>query len=995
MMWIAATLLVLFAGARARGAVAKIELPNSSLSFAIDPDTGMVAAAEPANDIVRFYPKIGSDQVADGAVGVKVSKGPLSVVHKKFGKDSFFLVLCDAGQEEVIDAKTLKVLKAITLTGSSPFNQLVSENPEDPYVYVLMRHRDSNDQNSGVRVVDLRVQKDIGSVPLWGGLGGATADGAFSPDGHKAYTTSAGMTPSGLSVVSVAWSDIGKLPQTSQVYFQNASITGYVPDPFGQTVATGTGIYSADMKTNLQVLPGSTVCFLPNRPLLVAISGRRARGGGGFIERETAPETLIMISTNSYHTVGEATVEGKPPEAGPVGGSIIDLSGGSFFYKQQFLADSKNDMLIVCDEHKFQVVPIADFDPPKEPFLFATVEGRRQLAVGKAATLSVKAMDSSAKLELVDAPKGMALQGNTLSWTPGDGDVGEVSASIRLSKGELEKRQDLTLRVSREAITLPFIPDTLDVSADGSTAVVATAPRVEPYNRDTGPKESRIAIVDLKTGKVLTDRTLLTAVASVRLDEKHVYTTMRDSDAFYVLSREGLSDEKRIFTNGKTTAVYPVGNRVAAVSEMGAVAVYDTTDFSVVHSPASNSGMAKDPNRIFRVPVQVQQTPDGLEINGIYMDRTLEKVLAIARTDQLKAIAPMGETLPQTQSRSLPAEVSRWGVAVDFDGTIKRANGDVAGQFGSHAATVLGDRPMVASVLMEEHAAGGGGLMQARLVRGSIAFRDLLSGTVQESLHVFDQPVTQASNGPLNGAPPQTACARDGKVMMLAGDQLFIVEAPHEDSMKFPEPLQIPGDQGAVVLSSNKPTTVRFRTTGGSGPVEYSLAHEIEGLDLAKDGTLTVKPGMWMEQAIGALAIAARNGVLTQNRIANMSNTIDLEDYRKTTGAVFLGLTGHEAAGIPAAVSITVLARDQNQQTTSADRVLLLDVPADQVEAKMKEILATVPPLGSQTLPQRAGRGTPSGGQDQAARVDALEKRVDALEAKIDLLTKLLSEKNK
>jgi hypothetical protein len=197
-------------------------------------------------------------------------------------------------------------------------------------------------------------------------------------------------------------------------------------------------------------------------------------------------------------------------------------------------------------------------------------------------------------------------------------------------------------------------------------------------------------------------------------------------------------------------------------------------------------------------------------------------------------------------------------------------------------------------------------------------------------------------------------------------------------------------DQGVIVLDPDKPATVRFTTLGGAGGVEYALAREVKGLEIDKTGLLTIHPDAFTTAAIDAIISGSQEAHINP-MTGEIVRAVDLAAYQKTAGATFKALTGRDPRGVPVALSLRVSARDKDLQAATADRVVLMEIPVEAVDAKVK---AGQRPGTPETMPTSMGRG-PSAAPDPSARIDALEKRIDALEAKIDLLTKMLGEKNK
>ena len=77
---------------------------------------------------------------------------------------------------------------------------------------------------------------------------------------------------------------------------------------------------------------------------------------------------------------------------------------------------------------------------PDEVFLAVRVDGPSELAVGRPAVWKVVPKDDRVKIELKSAPAGATLDGNRLTWTPGESGVGGHTLVLSYGGGGLTNK---------------------------------------------------------------------------------------------------------------------------------------------------------------------------------------------------------------------------------------------------------------------------------------------------------------------------------------------------------------------------------------------------------------------------------------------------------------------------------------------------------------------------------------------------------------------------
>src|SRR5205823_2414609 len=116
------------------------------------------------------------------------------------------------------------------------------------------------------------------------------------------------------------------------------------------------------------------------------------------------------------------------------------------------------------------VVPLTALHLPNEPLLQLQLHGSTELTVDTPAKLTITPPPAPVALALQEAPPGLRLDGNTITWTPPTTAIGDARIVFRLSlpgHPGIERRESFTLTVRRPFVDLPFRPEDVRLSTDG------------------------------------------------------------------------------------------------------------------------------------------------------------------------------------------------------------------------------------------------------------------------------------------------------------------------------------------------------------------------------------------------------------------------------------------------------------------------------------------------------------------------------------------------
>lgn len=898
------------ATAEARPLVTWVDLPNAIASCAVAPGRGMVAVVEAgeggAAGTVIGYPDLGKGATA-GAIRRVVGARPLAVRHKAVGAAGYFLVPCAGDQALwVLDDRTLEVVKTIPLPG--PVVRVAAPSRADvPHAYYLVSH---GNQHSLGRI-DLARMIDEGAIL---GLNWSADTIAVSADGEFLYAAQAtlragprlrGVTVCQLPATAGAGSRLTPVASTQDEY------AGFQPDPLGQFVAAGATLMTPEWKPLGKNLPATPVAFVTNRPLIAGWDGT----------------SVHLISANTLAPLARVEVRfddgaGRAPVAAEVA----------------VRADGRNDALLFFRGTRVAVVSLAAVDMPREPDLSVAVEGPTTLSAESSADLKVTPRHAGARVDLASGPAGMTLRDGRLTWRPGPADVGTFNAVLHVAAGGIERRHELRLVVRRPGLTLPFPVQEAALSADGATLAVLARPSYPVFNRAAGAGRqplppSRIAVVDVRTMKVIADRELTTPVRGLAVDGRHVYAAAQDADAFYVFARADLAEVKRVFTSTRVIALAPLAGKRLFVTLNGSV----PTDYSLPALEPLDGG--PESGRPVRRAINgggVRSTPvplgdDGWYFRGAVFGRDWGTATLLLRTVEVPlatGATPADPMYRPELSRDPP--FAPWATTIT-EGAIKRTSGQSVGRLPGIAQALLPDVPAAAALVLGADDVPRDGSVE----RWELVFTDLLTAKVVDRFVLLNE--ARPGGGTID-TQQRWVLTAPGVVVAVANGRAFAVPTKALSAAAYPTPLHFKPHQSTMLIAPDRPAQLACKVAGGKAPVDFRLAGDAPGILIdPRTGVVTIDTPKLVERAAEAAAIVLTRRVIGGPSPGGAAEPPTLgarvEELAQSAAAAVRELTGAEPRGLPVAVPVGIVARDAEQQTATLTPLVLVDVPLATVEA--------------------------------------------------------------
>jgi hypothetical protein len=331
----------------------------------------------------------------------------------------------------------------------------------------------------------------------------------------------------------------------------------------------------------------------------------------------------------------------------------------------------------------------------------------------------------------------------------------------------------------------------------------------------------------------------------------------------------------------------------------------------------------------------------------------------------------------------------------------------MVGQFQVAAAKILQCVPGLATLTettAQRQGRDGAPRMEAPSTKLQVEVRDLLTSEPVRTVTLSDEPKTGEDQRRSFGINDSDRIQeRNGVVVVQAGKRLFVLSADElgKDVLK-------PGvhwelGQQQITISPDRPTTVALKASGGKGPVEYSLTTETPWLEIDRStGRLTITPEQAMPKILTMLVERMGSGM--PQPAGDSAAQSPVARYQREVGKMYSRLTGQAPTGLPVLVMAGVAAKDSEQVIASMQMGFLMDVPADLVNSKIKQlrekqeqerqrIETAQAAMMERMRPQPSAKADNQNVAELQRKIAELERRNIELESQVKLLKEMLSDK--
>lgn len=974
--------------------VKTVDFAADYADFALNPDTGTFAAIDPDRNEVAFFRNIASsaEGVVEPSTTAKSGKAPVSICFKRFEGKTVFVVGCSedshlylyqAGGVSPSD-QDFTLLKKVALQATGVSSIIASQNADDPFLYYFY----GAGHDSAVGVFSLRDETDHGRL-----LGDAM-DGAVSAGGEIFYTRGP-WSPSGFKSFQIQNSLADRKPEFSPLFSEHESRGSYFPDPFGRMTIAGNVAYDETLSRRLGELPFEGVVFIQNPPLILGLSQTSQEIARQRMSRSFSPNSSPSLPKKieySIHAASYGTLSASGVAVKVKGSELTSdrslprgVTGQADFKavvrKQKLIADDREHVVLFADRNRLSIIPVEDFEAPDEPLLMATLEGPDVLKVNEPSVLKVVTSEPGVQVKFDVLPAGMKADGNQLTWTPTADDVGAVEIVVALEANELQKSLSFSRQVVYPSITLPFAPAGILAPAEPDTLVIWEGPnRIEPgqrmsANATPGKSSYGFAIVDLKSGKVISERKLLESPSQViDLGEKLLLLPPGNTSAkCEILNKSTLERVKSLMTFGAVSTAGRFGDHLVVVTDT-TIEVYETGEFRKLRMVSNH---ARSTAETVRLPI----TRDGLVMNHVLFDEQLKPIL-------------------NQSSRSFPILVTRLS---STNGDFRTALvPDLLNQpiFGQSLRRTSFDSTITAQIEIPET----GVKVTAESTRKSVpALSPFISKQViQVVLKSNDAqdsvvPLIQRTKHVSSDADmlPAPLLATQGRKVWVAFEQQLFLHEP-DAAKEAPEvAVRLQRCQAHLTLASGKLTELTHVVRGGKPPYEFTSGSSVDGLSIdSRTGTITLDNAVLQQTALNQLT-GANGGVRTQSS--------DVPDSEAAAASLATELLGKKPAGKIVALPVFITVTDADLGSDTLKYLVLIEVPKDEIDKHVAAWEAEFKKAQQEGLAKRAEaaqremlkepRKTDSlESSASPAEIAELKEKVQSLEERVDLLSRQLNE---
>jgi hypothetical protein len=745
---------------------------------------------------------------------------------------------------------------------------------------------------------------------------------------------------------------------------------------------------SPSLTREVRKLPHAALASIPGTPFVVGYE--RTQSSGEF--------ALIVMSLNTGQVVRQASL----PELKPTPGVRERPSRRRSREDAAIHVDAATSTLLLDRSEGLSLLKLDALKLPSEPLLGFRVKGERVATVDREWKTELEPLSPGLTLALRDAPGGVKLGGNVLTWTPKLDQIGDKLLPVEVSSGSTTSVQLLELDVRTSSIDLPFAPTLVAIGPDMKHLAIARTASWHSRAGRNDPEPSRAAIVDLATRSIVLDKRVDYTIAKLAMTEGGTMLLAdADADAIHTISLAG--QERTIYTKGRVQALVVAADRffVATAGESGsAVAQFSAENFAPIEPDASVARPSRGFQRVASqeaVPVPIEQ---GWLVDGVVRAGNLSAVELV----QTFGLFPTHSELnaadnDQGMRMQRVSDPIRWGTRAR-DGKIERTSGQTIAQSGASRATILAAHAVAVSLSTDQVHENGQNVHHfvlniVELATGKARSVPILSINARDSnqdVHSFHNESDRVFE--LEGG---VGVMISDRILFLTHEQLGLLDAPI--------PLHFVPGQKTLVASPTRPTTLDYELKGGTKPITFSLGRALKGVTIDRStGSVTVDPASLgldqiIDQSVTVIIMRLATSREAPGQPAQESMALpekpDWSDLLSDEHAAVRSRAGIEVTGLPLVLRLGVKARDVNQQEAVLVHEVLLDVSPDMLDARYAEYrrkrLEREAEFKRQQTPPEDGANR----EGLAAENQRLRDEVERLKGQIELLKQMLEDQSK
>jgi len=969
-------------------ALGKLAVPGCD--FALDRQSGNLAAVDPQQDLVVLYKPepAGPDKPLEPIARTKLRGMPVAIVYKQLGEKHYFVVGC-------MQEKALYLLNAADLKEEAriPIAEgclclATAASPRDPYAYYCY----GNQSHSKSGVVNLESKRDLGEAfdQAW--------ETVVSHEGNFVYTRPIHNRSGPRSLRRIPPSTPDGKPTFEVVFQSRDNHDLIVPDRFEERSACGVRLLSASLEEEIERMPMTVRAFFNDKPLAVGFNSQERVLDPSNKATDSDRGKLVVASLNSGIAAAKLTLPSvfMRHRSARVEGDDTNPTFKYVGHASRLFADDARSRIIVAWHDRLAAVKLADLRIPDEAYLEVDPVGEPAFVIGRKNVLALRPRDPRITIELAEPRGDMRMTPAGLEWTPPVGAIGEQVVKLRLRHGSIEKIQSLSVQVDHDAIRLPFEADRLAVSPDGKEAFVWTVPPIDrdnPFAPGADPNKNRPqgALIGTADGKVLAAGRLPFTPKAIAVDARHVYAG--GDGRLVALDRATLEVKLETEVDGPIDFLELIDERtLVAASGRDRRLKFSVADLSLqlnygARDTGGTSFQAYDSQFARNIEFGVRPVDDGWCVNGgDVFDRSFSRPILLENLPTFVPIRPLQSSMASLET--LPVSgfpLQPW---------------DDLGVFVVAAAR-LPELRATAAVIREIEQPGvddGTRPLRKRADVYSLWLSDervsILTGQPDRKI-VLVRGVYAPKDGRFGSERPTPGgvVARGGTVYLTIVGKLFRIPAvaPAEAGAVVvvagvggpisPSSPSFDRRQSHLVIEGNGPVKFTHSVSGGVGPYSFSLTEPSAGFSIDAAGTVTLEPAQLISPALDRIVgTLDENGRHQGGRV--FESPARVTSYLARNTPLFEQIAGRPPRGFPVTVVIGVQASDQTPRTARLAYHVLLEIPSEQVAARSQAV-------DEARRRDQTGRREPPPEQ----RFQSLEQRISQLEAQIESMKKLLEPK--
>ena len=783
--------------------VEKIEGHADTSSWALH-ESGRIFAAVKSTDSVIEY-DLNGKEVRKFSVGAEPTEMMI--------KGNHLIVACQKTSSfSVIDLKANKPVGKIKLQGKGPYGLFCSK-ADNGLFYGICNTGNAwwDGEIFQADLATMKVRKRV-SVRGWGQSHPVHV--AMSSDGKWIVPDARGASsPSGADLMSVN----EEACTFSQVRDHHSTFGQIKAGPANRYWTLGNKLYPLNIKAKARTFTGSPVAINPQFDLVASVTPTKLN-----IERFSDAK---LIKSVPIELLGETDMKA--------------LKRSKAFSKVQLLLDfdSSGSHAIVANKDRCLIVDLNELNIPLKPLLMINVATKVNLRVGEEIKvplrLSNEKLNPDVKYELKKGPTGAQIAGNELVWKATAKDIGPHPIQILAKTKNGSDEVTIELDVAGPKLELDFAITSMNVERSGKYAVVWGQKIVKDRNGRVvsgrnGTGTSEIAVVDLQTQKVVTQKPFAAGVLTAMMQYPYVMVASRSSNIVYRYDAETLTDSKRMFLKQTCKSI------VAMPKNQVGVVTGDHNFLVNVVDPETMKSTQKSqvPYNHFRSQRQVsfpEVAPGIVDFNSQLLNMDDGTAVMFESNPGLQALVSI------KNRRGMPFEMRELSGKVFgrfiSQNRIVSSTGSTISQFQNRQLFSSPYHPVAFAIRTESK-----NLNSRNATKSYLETISLVDGEILDS-RVFD--VSDRSSRSNNYGYAKTSFAFKDKIVYFRENKLFVI--PLDSSLDdAPTPLYFPIRKLAP-LTVDQPQTISFKAKGGKGKLTYQLISEYPGIKIDADtGVVTV-----------------------------------------------------------------------------------------------------------------------------------------------------------